>query len=169
MWLHPFAVLMGIFGCVVAIPGVVFQELQTGLLGAFVGAPVIEEALKPTGIYFLMLRWPQALKGRLHTAVLAAIAGLTFGLIESALYVAVYYTDGGPDYVFFRFTVPVLMHVVASTIVGYGLSRTVIDWAAGRAPFPTLTRNCYFAAVALHSLYNITAVVLSVAGILDFD
>jgi len=125
--------------------------------------------MKPAGIYILLLRWPQALLGRLHTALLAALAGLTFGLIESFIYVKVYSPDEGSDYVLFRFTVPVLMHTVASFIVGYGLSRTVIDWAAGRAPFPKLTRNFYFAAVALHVVYNTVAVILSLTGVLDFD
>ena len=168
-WLQPFAVFAAIAGCIAGMPGVVFQELQTGFLGAFVGAPVIEEAMKPAGIYILMLRWPHALLGRLHTALLAALAGLTFALIESYLYVEYYYPEGGSDYVLFRFTVPVLMHVVASTIVGLGLSRTIIDWAAGRAPFPVRTRNFYFAALALHALYNTVAVILSVAGPLDFN
>jgi hypothetical protein len=71
--------------------------------------------------------------------------------------------------VLFRFTVPLLMHVTASTIVGWGLSRTVIDWAAGRAAFPKTTRNFYFAGVALHSVYNTTAIILVLTGVLDFD
>jgi RsiW-degrading membrane proteinase PrsW (M82 family) len=153
----------------VGIPGVVFQELQVFGLGAFVAAPVIEEAMKPAGIYILMLRWPQALLGRGHTAMLAAIAGLTFGLIESYIYVEFYFPELGSDYVLFRFTVPVLMHVVASSIVGYGLNRSLIDWAAGRAPFPKETRSFYFAAVALHAVYNLVAVILAVTGELDFD
>ena len=167
-WLQPFAILVAVVGCVVGIPAVIFQELQAAF-GPFVAAPVIEEAMKPAGIYILMLRWPQALLGRLHTALLAALAGLTFGLIESFIYVKVYFPDEGSDFVLFRFTVPVLMHTVASFIVGYGLSRTVIDWAAGRAPFPKVTRNFYFAAVALHAIYNTVAVILSLTGVLEFD
>jgi len=170
LWLQPFAVLVAVIGCVVGIPAVVFQELQAGfLIGALVAAPVIEEAMKPTGVYILLLRWPQALLGRLHTAMLSALAGLTFGLIESLIYVKVYFPDEGSDFVLFRFTVPVLMHTIASGIVGFGLSRTVIDWAAGRAPLPRVTRNFYFAAVALHAIYNTVAVILSVSGVLDFD
>jgi len=167
-WLQPFAILVAVVGCVVGIPAVIFQELQAAF-GPFVAAPVIEEAMKPAGIYILMLRWPQALLGRLHTALLAALAGLTFGLIESFIYVKVYFPDEGSDFVLFRFTVPVLMHTVASFIVGYGLSRTVIDWAAGRAAFPKVTRNFYFAAVALHAIYNTVAVILSLTGVLEFD
>jgi RsiW-degrading membrane proteinase PrsW (M82 family) len=165
--LHFFAVLVAVLGCVIAIPGVIFQELQAA--GSIIAAPVIEEALKPTGVYLLMLRWPRALRGRLHIAVLAAIAGLTFGLIESYIYVTLYFPDEGSDYVLFRFTVPVMLHVVASFIVGLGLSRTIIDWAAGRAPFPKRTRNFYLAGAGLHALYNFTAVILALSGVLDFD
>jgi RsiW-degrading membrane proteinase PrsW (M82 family) len=168
-WLQPFAVLVTIIGCVLAIPGVILQEIQSGALGAFVAAPVIEEALKPAGIYILLLRWPRALHGRQHTALLGALAGLTFGLIESYVYVTYYFPDEGSDYVLFRFTVPILLHVTGSTIVGYGLTRAVIDWAAGRAVFPKLTRNLFFAAAALHAIYNTVAVILSVTGVLDFD
>jgi RsiW-degrading membrane proteinase PrsW (M82 family) len=167
LWLQPFAVLVAVVGCVVGMPAVILQEVQSGL--PVFAAPVIEEAMKPAGVYILMLRWPRLLLGRLHTAVLAALGGLTFGLIESLIYVKIYFPDEGSDYVLFRFTVPVLMHTVASFIVGYGLSRTVIDWAAGRAPLPKLTRNFYFAAVALHLTYNIVAVILSLTGVLDFD
>jgi RsiW-degrading membrane proteinase PrsW (M82 family) len=169
LWLQPFAILVAVLGCIVGIPGVVFQELQVLGLGAFVAAPVIEEAMKPAGIYILMLRWPQSLLGRSHTAMLAALAGLTFGLIESFIYVKVYFPELGSDYALFRFTVPVLMHAVASAIVGYGLNRSLIDWAAGRAPFPKQTRDFYFAAVALHAVYNLVAVILEVTGELDFD
>jgi RsiW-degrading membrane proteinase PrsW (M82 family) len=164
---HVFAVLIAVLGCVIAIPGVVFQEIQAA--GSIIAAPVIEEALKPTGVYLLMLRWPRALCGRLHTAALCAIAGLTFGLIESWIYVTIYFPDEGSDYVLFRFTVPVMLHVVASFIVGLGLSRTIIDWAAGRAPFPKRTRNFYLAGAGLHALYNFTAVILALSGVLDFD
>ena len=45
------------------------------LFGPFIAAPLIEEALKPTGIYIILLRWPWALLGRLHTALLTATGG----------------------------------------------------------------------------------------------
>ena len=169
-WLQPLAVVVALLGSIFGIIGAVFQEIQSGLLLApFIAAPLIEEALKPTGIYILLVRWPRALLGRLHTAALTALAGLCFGLIESYVYVTFYYPEGKSDYVLYRFTVPVLMHTLASFIVGLGLTRGVIDWAAGRAPFPKRTRNFYFAAVGLHAAYNITAVVLVLTGVLDFD
>src|SRR5262245_18361590 len=78
------ALLGGLFG----IGGAFLQELESrALFAVFVGALIIEEALKPLGIYILLVRWPQALRGRLHTAVLCAISGVTFGIVESLVYV----------------------------------------------------------------------------------
>ncbi len=60
------------------------------------------------------------------------------------------------------------MHIVASFLVGFGLSRQLVDWAAGRASFPKTTRNFYIAAVLLHGAYNTTVVALDIAGVLEF-
>ncbi len=160
------AILGGAFGIV----GAISQELRAGggVLLAFAAAPLIEEALKPAGIYILLIRWPQALLGRLHTAALTAISGLCFGLIESYVYVHVYNPGGGSDYRLFRYTVPVTMHVIACFVVGLGLNRSAIDWAAGRGRLPKSTRNFYIAGVLLHMTYNVVAVVLALTGVLSF-
>jgi hypothetical protein len=165
------AVVLALAGGIFGIVGALVQEVQAGggVLLVFAGAPIIEEALKPAGIYILLGRWPQAVRGRLHVASLTALSGLCFGLIESFFYVTFYYPDGSSDYVLFRYTVPVAMHVIASFIVGLGLSRSLIDWASGRAPLSKATRNFYLAGVALHAVYNTTAVILSLAGVIDFD
>jgi hypothetical protein len=167
--LQPLALLLALLGGVLGIFGAVLQELQSGGLGApFVAAPIIEEALKPAGIYILLIVWPRALAGRFHTATLTAISGLCFGLIESYVYVTWYYPEGDSAYVLFRFTVPVMMHTLASGLVGFGLTRQLVDWAGGRASFPKLTRNLFIAAVLLHAAYNTTVVALDIAGVLEF-
>jgi hypothetical protein len=167
--LYLFGLLFAILGGPLGILGAFVQELQAGALVIFLGAPIIEEALKPAGIYLLLLQWPHALRGRLHTALLAAISGLCFGIIESMIYVTLYYPNEGSDFVLFRFTVPLFMHAFASFLVGLGLSRSIIDWAAGRSPLPNRTRNFYLAAVGVHAAYNTLAVILSVAGFIEFS
>ncbi len=162
------ALFLAIVGGGLGIVGAFVQEFQAGLL-IFIGAPIIEEALKPAGIYILLIRWPQALRGRLHTAILAGISGLSFGLIESLVYITIYYPEGGSDFVLFRFTVTPALHFVASFLFGLGLSRALVDWAAGRARLPKSTRTWYVAAVALHAVYNTAAVILAVTGLIDFD
>jgi RsiW-degrading membrane proteinase PrsW (M82 family) len=167
--LQPLALLMALLGGVLGVFGAVLQELQSaGVAAPFIGAPIIEEALKPAGIYILLIVWPRALAGRVHTATLTAISGLCFGLIESYVYVTWYYPEGDSAYVLFRFTVPVMMHMIASCLVGFGLSRQLVDWAAGRAAFPKSARNFYIAAVLLHASYNTAVVALDVAGVLEF-
>ena len=169
--LQMLALVLAILGGAFGIVGAISQELRAGggVMLAFAAAPLIEEALKPAGIYILLIRWPQALIGRLHTATLTAISGLCFGLIESYVYVNVYNPDGGADYRLFRYTVPVAMHVIASFVVGLGLDRSVIDWAAGRGRLSKSTRNFYIAGVVLHVTYNLVAVVLALTGVLNFD
>lgn len=166
--LQVFAVVVALLGGVFGIPSAIVQEL-TGRSDAFIGAPIIEEALKPLGVYLLLIRWPYLLRGQLHTGVLTALAGVTFGLMESLIYVTIYVKDPSPDFVLFRFTVPVAMHTVASFIVGMGLTRALVDWANGLNPLPRRARNCYIGGVALHAAYNITVTILAVAGVLDFD
>ena len=165
------ALTLAILGGALGIVGAISQELRAGggVMLAFAAAPLIEEALKPAGIYVLLIRWPQALLGRVHTAALTAISGLCFGLIESYVYVNVYNPDGDAHYRLFRYTVPVAMHVIASFVVGLGLNRSVIDWAAGRGRLPKTTRNFYIAGVLLHVTYNVTAVILTLVGVLNFD
>jgi RsiW-degrading membrane proteinase PrsW (M82 family) len=165
------ALSMALLGGLLGAMGALVQEMQSGagILLAFVAAPFIEEALKPAGIYLLLIRWPQALRGRWHAAVLTGISGFAFGQIESLVYIKLYFPDHGGDFVLYRFTVPVLVHFTASFLVGMGLSRAVIDWAAGRAKLPKETRRFFITAVCLHAAYNITAVALSIAGVLDFD
>ena len=127
-------------------------------------APIIEEALKPAGIYLLLVKWPQALRGQLHTALLCAISGAVFGVIESLIYVELYYPEGNDSFVLFRFTVTPIMHALASFIVGFGLTRGLIDWANGKSSLPKMTRNCFIAGIGLHAVYNTTAVLSGAPG-----
>jgi RsiW-degrading membrane proteinase PrsW (M82 family) len=167
---HALAIGLAVAGGVLGLIGAFFQELlHGGALVVFIGAPMIEEALKPAGIYILLAKWPRALAGRMHIALLTALSGLSFGVVESLVYVTLYFPEGGSDFVLFRFTVPLVLHSSASFIMGLGLSRGVIDWASGAGRLPKATRNCYVIAALVHAAYNITAVALELTGVLDFD
>lgn len=168
-WRYLLAVSLAVIGGVLGIGGAFFEELRVGggIFVAFLAAPVIEEALKPTGIYIALIRWPHMIRGQVYTAALTALAGLTFGIIESIVYVTVY-ASGPPDwFVTYRFTVTLAVHAAASFLVGLGLNRGVIDWARGQAPLPKVSRNFYIAGVALHAVYNTAVVALSLAGVFD--
>jgi protease prsW family protein len=158
------AVSLAVAGGFLGVGGALFEELRAGGLG-FIAAAPIEEALKPAGIYILLVRWPFILRDRRYTIALCALSGLTFGIIEACVYVFIYFAEGSGTFVLYRFTLPLLMHTLGSGIVGSGLDHRLIDWANGTAAFPRRTRNAFIAAMALHGAFNLTAVVLTVTGV----
>ena len=165
-------VLLALVGGLLGIIGAIFQEAQTTftyVLLPFIGAPIIEEALKPSGLYLALLWWPRALRNQVFTAVLCALSGLVFGIIESFVYVTLYVDDPSDEYVVFRFSVPLGLHALASYLVGLGINERILDWAAGRSKLSKASRNFYIAAVVLHGAYNTIAVILEVTGIIHFD
>lgn len=166
---HALAISLAAAGGALGIIGAGIEELRTGggLLVLFVAAPIIEEALKPSGIYIGLIRWPHILRGQLYTAALAGLAGLVFGALESTLYVTLYVSNPPGWFVIYRFTVNLAVHVASSFVVGLGINIGVIDWARGRGPFPRASRNFFIAGVALHAVYNTIAAVLSIAGVFD--
>ena len=166
---HLLAVAVALLGGGFGILGAFVQEVQTGglLLLPFLGAPIIEELVKPSGVYLLLARWPRLLRGRLHTALLAAVAGLSFGVVEAVVYVTLYVPDPPTWFVTYRFTLPLFMHAAASFIVGLGINRGLLDWASRGAPLPKSTRNFYLAGIGLHAAFNTVAMALSIAGVFD--
>jgi RsiW-degrading membrane proteinase PrsW (M82 family) len=164
-----FALLLALLGGVLGILGAFVQEAQTGglLLLPYLGAPIIEELVKPSGVYLLLARWPRLLRGQLHTALLAAVAGLSFGVIEAVVYVTLYVPDAPAWFVTYRFTVPLFLHATASFIVGLGINRGLLDWARSGSPLPKATRNFYLAGIGLHAAFNTVATALVLAGVFD--
>jgi RsiW-degrading membrane proteinase PrsW (M82 family) len=167
---HVRVILLSLVGGFLGILGSFVGELQAGgfLLVVFIGAPIIEEALKPIGVFLALVRWPRAMGSRLYRALLCAGAGVVFGLIESAVYVFVYAPDHPDWYPAFRFTIPVALHALASFTVGLGLDWRVPEWVNHGTKPPKRARNFYFAGVTMHATYNTLAVVLTFAGVFDF-
>ncbi len=83
---HSLAAFFAIAGGLLGILGAVIEEARAGFLVPFVAAPIIEEALKPCGVYFLLGKWPRLLRSQLYTAYLAALGGLSFAVIENLVY-----------------------------------------------------------------------------------
>lgn len=164
--------LLALIGGLLGIVGALFQEAQatlTYVLLPFIGAPIIEEALKPSGLYLALLWFPRALRSQLFTAILCALSGLVFGIIESFVYVTLYVDDPSDQFTIFRFSVPLGLHATTSYLVGLGINIRVLDWAAGRSKLPRASRNFFVAAVVLHGAYNFIAVILSISDVIDFN
>ncbi len=168
---HLAAAAVAVAGALVAAPVAVIEELSSGLgllLLPFVAAPTIEEILKPAGVYLLLVRWPRLVRGQLHAALLAALAGFSFGLLESAAFVTVSVDEPARAFVAYRFTAPIAMHATASFIAGSGIGPDLIAWARSGSALPRRTVWRFGAAIALHAAYNVTAVALALSGALDF-
>jgi RsiW-degrading membrane proteinase PrsW (M82 family) len=166
---HLLAFAIALLGGAFGIFGAFVQEAQIGglLLLPVLGAPIVEELVKPSGVYLLLARWPRLLRGQLHTALLAAAAGLSFGVIEAVVYVTLYVPDAPAWFVTYRFTLPLFLHATASFIVGLGINRGLLDWARAGSPLPKATRNFYLAGISLHAAFNTVATVLLLAGVFD--
>ena len=157
-------VLLATLGSIVAIPAVFQAELPAGFLAPWLWAPVIEEAFKPAGVYLLLIKWPGTLKNQAVTALLTALAGISFGLIESAVYMTLYFPEHTHQELVFRFTVPVMVHTLASFTFGLGINQQLLVSLQRGGPFRRSNWGFFLAAVVIHSIYNITVTVLDVIG-----
>ena len=148
------------FGSLLGLPGIILSELSFFAVAAWLSAPVIEEIMKPFGVYLLVLNWPRNASRQTSIALLAGIAGLVFGLLESVAYVFAFNQNQlGPNYMLFRFTVPVLMHVIASTIFGFSINERNLR-SAMRGDVRRKSIWIYpVIAIAIHAAYNVAVTV----------
>ncbi len=155
------ALVIAAGGGVLGILGAIIQELSQGsLLVAFVAAPIIEEVMKPSGVYLLLVRWPKLLTSRIYTALLAALGGLSFAVIENILYLQFYFPEHTQTLVMFRYSACLTMHVVCSFILGFGINQKLLASVRGEIPLLKGNKKFFFIPMVLHSLFNIMAVLL---------
>lgn len=156
------APLVAAVGGIAGLVGSAFEESQHGiLLGPFVAAPMIEEALKPSGVFFLLAKRPNLLSSRLYTAFLAALGGLTFGIIENIIYLKVYFPEHSHPAVLVRWTAGLALHTLASFIVGLGINSKLVAAAKGEIPLFSVNKRYFIIPMVIHSAYNIAAALLS--------
>ncbi|MFH0914311.1 MAG: PrsW family glutamic-type intramembrane protease [Chloroflexota bacterium] len=152
------APLIAFAGGIAGLVGAFIEEvLHGGFFGPFVAGPMIEEALKPTGVYLLLARWSHVLRSRLYTAFLSALGGLGFGIIENILYLEVYFPQHSQQLVLWRYTIGLLLHSGCSFIVGFGINQKLIDQVKGDIPFLSANKRYFIIAMVLHSVYNLLA------------
>ena len=163
------APLIALAGGAFGIVGAIMEESNYGwYFLPFIAAPIVEEAVKPCGVYLLLGRWPQALHGRLHTAFLAALGGLAFASIENIIYLELYFPDHTQDLALWRWTVCVLVHMSCSFIVGLGINERLSASIRGDIPFLKGNRKFFFTAMALHGVYNLLAFFV-IENVLDLN
>lgn len=165
---HPLTAAVSVAGGALGLVGALFQELQFFGPLPFVVAPVVEEVMKPVGVYLLLARWPWLLRGQVYTASITALGGLGFGVVENLVYLYIYVPQHTTAFVAFRFTAPLLMHITASFVVGMGLNRRFIDSMQGKEPFLAGSWPFFLGGIVLHAAYNITVAVLYNTGLISF-
>lgn len=159
----PLAVLVVLLGSLLGLPAVFQVELPTwGPLAAWLWAPVAEEVFKPFGVYVLLVRWPATLSNRAFTALLGALAGLSFGLVESTIYMTVYFPDHTQEELVIRYTVPVMLHVIASFIYGLGINQELLASIKRGGPFHFSNWFFFLSAIVIHGVYNIAASISAI-------
>ena len=147
----------GAFGIFAAMA----EEVKTiSLFGMFVAGPAVEELVKPCGVYLLLAKWPQALLGRLHTACLAGLAGLTFAAIENIAYLEVGIDNPDRDIILWRWTVCTLIHTGCSFILGFGINSKLVASFKGEASFLKGNRLFFLIPIVIHGSYNTTVYFL---------
>ncbi|NOY29864.1 MAG: PrsW family intramembrane metalloprotease [Planctomycetes bacterium] len=153
-----------------------------GVLGAFSGAgnsqlsvlmfavfgPVAEEIAKVAAALWVVEKRPFLFRSFSQILLCAACGGLAFAAIENLLYLHVYVPVHTPEFVNFRWTVCVALHVGCSLIAGVGL---VQIWSVAvrdlSPPRLALGVPWFTAAMVIHGLYNLTVMFASAAGWLD--
>jgi RsiW-degrading membrane proteinase PrsW (M82 family) len=159
IWAPLLALSGGIFG----IFGALLTEVShASILGAYFAAPIIEETLKPSGLYLILAKWPRALRKPLYTAGLAALAGAAFAIIENLVYLNIYIPDPSSQIIIFRYTACLGVHALCSFIFGLGINRSLLDSVRGKTRFLSYGKRYFFSAMAIHSLFNITMTVLQI-------
>ncbi len=157
--------LIALLGGVAGLVGAFIQELLRGeLLGPFVAGPIIEEIMKPAGVYVLLAIRPWLLHNRLYTAFLAALGGLGFAIIENIIYLKVYFPSDSHELLLFRYMVNLPLHVVWSFIVGFGINQRLLAAVKGEIPLLSANKRFFIIPMLLHSAYNFFAVLISVAA-----
>ncbi len=155
------AFLIAAGGGALGVVGAIMQEWSyASPLVAFVAAPMIEEVMKPSGVYLLLVRWPKALTSRIYTALLAAVGGLSFAIVENIIYLQFYFPEHTQTLVVFRYSACLIVHVVCSFIFGFGINQKLLASVRGEIPFLKGNKQFFFIPMILHSLFNIMAVLV---------
>ncbi len=146
----------------------VFSGSGFAILMYTVFGPVAEEVAKVAAALWVVEKRPYLFRSLWQIFFCAACGGLAFAAIENLLYIYVYVPEHTPEFVHFRWTVCVFLHVSCSLVAGVGLAR-IWDNAIRNLHPPRLAMGVpwFVIAMAGHGLYNFTVILASAMGWLD--
>jgi|GEM_PF-480172 len=152
------------------VGGVTAGSFSFSILLYTVFGPVSEEVAKVAAALWVVEKRPFLLKSLGQIFFCAACGGLAFAALENVLYLFVYVPEHSPEFVRFRWTVCVFLHVSCSLVAGVGLAR-IWDNAMRNLHPPRLALGVPWFVIAMtgHGLYNLTVIIASAAGWLDLN
>lgn len=166
-WWYILAPCIALLGGLFAIIAAVVEEADFGgVFGIVVAAPIIEEALKPVGVYLLLAKWPHALRNQKYTAFLSSLSGLSFAVIENLIYLNIYVPDASQALIIWRYTICIAMHVGCSFLLGFGINQKLVAWVRSEVTFLKGNRKFFLIPMLIHAAYNLLVYFLEVQGIL---
>jgi hypothetical protein len=153
-----------------------------GVLGAFAGAnatgfallamcvfgPIAEEVSKVAAAMWIVEKRPYCYLSGAQILFCAACGGLAFASIENLIYMYVYVPDHSREFVAFRWTVCVALHMSCSTMAGLGLVKVWRESITNlQKPRLELAYSWMATAMVCHGIYNFTVTILQLTGWLD--
>ncbi len=130
-----------------------FDPTLEAILLAVVIAPVVEELVKSTGIFTVYGRLNEIEDGIIY----GAAVGLGFAVTENVLYFVVAFSEGFDVLILtvvIRSLTSMVLHLSASSISGYGISRARVLGAHGRSAG---WLRYVGIAIVLHASFNLIA------------
>lgn len=153
LWLF-FGTFLAVIGVIPAIFGAMINELNfAGLFGLFLAAPLIEEIIKPAGVYGVLLLNKEFPFKRISIPMISLISGICFAFIENYIYLNIYFPEHSPALENFRYTYCVLLHATCSFIYGFSIVNNIsvlVFKKKGKINFilPAIS-------ISLHGFYNL--------------
>jgi hypothetical protein len=146
-----------------AILATLWGGAQSGIawVAIVILGPTMEEVMKIALPLWLVERRPWLFRSFSQILVCGLMSGLAFAAVENAIYLNLYVPNPTPALVQWRWTVCVALHTTCSAVAAVGVARV---WSRmrqhERRPQLTDGTGWLIAAVALHSLYNATAILI---------
>ncbi len=142
--------------------GVAPEMAATQLMMIVVLGPLTEELMKIAAALYVVEKRPFLFRSPLQIMMAVLAGGLVFAVVENLLYQYVYIREPSPELIHWRWTVCILLHVGCSCIAGLGLVRIWRGvWREGKRPVLARAYPYILAAVLVHGVYNVFAVLMS--------
>ncbi len=150
-------------GFLASLGAFIEESLRAFPLVPFLVAPLIEEILKPIGVIVILESKPFWIKSKWQIFWLCVVGALIFSLLENLLYIYIYARDTNTiNFIIFRYTVCILVHLVSTGILAWGLMREYVSMINEERKFELENLLAYITvAVIVHGGYNFLAYLLS--------